>query len=299
MPVQEDMKGMRLLARKQNNVNPEISPKNSLNELTGREWIQATCSVMYQRGLGADHRDTKYEIQHPAPFSFQDAGRLVRFFTKQNEKVLDPFSGVASTLKACVLLNRRGVGIELNEKWVRLGRERLRAETPCPDGQKVVMGDSRRIMKTMAGESFDYVITSPPYWNILSKDTHENKRKGRRTEGLDTSYGKSCDDLGNISDYSEFLHELSACFSECYRVLRDGRYATLIVSDFRDGAELVPFHSHVTDMCRGIGFALQGIGVLVQQSKRLYPYGYPYVYVPNIHHQYVLTFRKPNREAHR
>ena len=148
-----------------------------------------------------------------------------------------------------MLLNRRGVGIELNEKWVRLGRERLRAETPCPDGQKVVMGDSRRIMKTMAGESFDYVITSPPYWNILSKDTHENKRKGRRTEGLDTSYGKSCDDLGNISDYSEFLHELSACFSECYRVLRDGRYATLIVSDFRDGARArafpQPCHGHV------------------------------------------------------
>ena len=65
MPVQEDMKGMRLLARKQNNVNPEISPKNSLNELTGREWIQATCSVMYQRGLGADPQG--HQVRNTAP----------------------------------------------------------------------------------------------------------------------------------------------------------------------------------------------------------------------------------------
>ena len=273
-------------------VETSVSPRNTLNELTGKEWIQETCSVLYQKGLGTGHKDTKYEIQHPAPFSFQDIGRLVRFFTKQNETVLDPFSGVASTLKACALLNRKGVGIEISKKWARLGKERLMAETFCRHRQKIIIGDSRKIMKAMADKSFDYVVTSPPYWNILAKKTSENKRKSRRARGLDTAYSVSRNDLGNIADYSEFLHELSMCFSECFRILQDGRYATIIVSDFRNGSELVPFHSHISDMCRRIGFTLQGIGVLVQQSKRLYPYGYPYAYVPNIHHQYILTFRK-------
>ena len=44
-----------------------------------------------KRDLGARHKDTKFELQHPAPFSFQDVGRLIRFFTKENEIVLDPF----------------------------------------------------------------------------------------------------------------------------------------------------------------------------------------------------------------
>ena len=218
-----------------------VSPKNTLNELTGKEWIQETCSVLYQRGLGTGHKDTKYEIQHPAPFSFQDVGRLVRFFTKQNETVLDPFSGVASTLKACALLNRRGVGIEISKKWARLGMERLMAETPSYHRQRIIVGDSKKIMKTMADKSFDYVVTSPPYWNILTKKTSENKRKIRRAKRLDTTYGESRNDLGNIADYSEFLHELSMYFSECSRILQDGRYATIIVSDFRNGSELVPF----------------------------------------------------------
>jgi len=269
-----------------------ISSKNTLNELTGREWIQETCSVLYQRGLGAECKETKYEVQHPAPFSFQDVGRLIRFFTKKNDLVLDPFSGVASTLKACAVSNRKGVGVELSKRWAKLGGKRLKEEVGNSHKQKILVGDSRKVLKRLKSNSFAYVVTSPPYWNILAKNTSENKRRNRSRRGLETKYSTSKDDLGNISDYSAFLHGLSECFSECLRVLQNGKYATIIVSDFRHGSRLVPFHSDVSEMCTRIGFTLQGIGVLVQQNKRLYPYGYPHAYVPNIHHQYLLTFRK-------
>ena len=270
----------------------KVSPKNQLNDLTGKEWIQETCSVFYQRGLGINHKETKYEIQHPAPFSFQDVGRLVRFFTKQNELVLDPFCGVASTLKACVIENRKGIGIELSEKWAKLGSKRLMRETSNTKKQKIIIGDSRFVLKDIRSNSVSYIVTSPPYWRILTKKTHEKKRKDRSTKGFDTNYGFSKNDLGNIPDYQEFLNELSICFKECIRILQEKRYATIIVSDFRHHSELVPFHSHIIDICTKIGFTLQGIGILVQNNKKLYPYGYPYAYVPNIHHQYVLTFRK-------
>jgi hypothetical protein len=41
-----------------------------------------------------------------------------------------------------------------------------------------------------------------------------------------------------------------------------------------------------------VGFSLEGITILVQDSKNLYPYGMPYAFVSNIHHQYILIFRK-------
>lgn len=158
--------------------------------------------------------------------------------------------------------------------------------------QKILEGDSRELLKNFSTDSISYVVTSPPYWSILAKKTAENKRKERIEDGLETKYSDSKNDLGNISKYSDFLDELSVCFEECYRVLQNKRYTTIIVSDFRHKSELVPFHSHVVDLCTKIGFTLQGIGILVQRNKKLYPYGYPYAYVPNIHHQYVLTFRK-------
>ena len=39
-------------------------------------------------------------------------------------------------------------------------------------------------------------------------------------------------------------------------------------------------------------FSLEGITILVQDSKNLYPYGIPFAFVSNIHHQYILVFRR-------
>lgn len=282
------------LVEKQDTIKTEskVSSKNVLNELTGREWIQETCSVFYQKGLGINHKETKYEKQHPAPFSFQDVGRLIRFFTKENEIVLDPFNGVSSTLKACAILNRRGIGIELSKKWYELGKLRLKEEVNNSSNQKIIQGDARLVLKDFVESSMDYIVTSPPYWNILRKQTAENKRKERSKNGLDTNYSNSENDLGNIKQYSDFLEQLSLCFKECFRILKNKKYISIIVSDFRHGSKLIPYHSHVTDSCNKIGFTLQGVSILVQRNKKLFPYGYPYAFVSNIHHQYILTFRK-------
>ena len=190
------------------------------------------------------------------------------------------------------MLKRKGIGIELSSRWVDLGKQRLQEEVSNSRNQKIIEGDSRIVLKNFKENSVSYVVTSPPYWNILAKQTAENKRKTRSEIGLETKYSTSNSDLGNIADYSQFLDELGLCFKECFRVLKNKRYASIIVSDFRHKSELFPFHSHVVDLCTKIGFTLQGIGILVQRNKKLYPYGYPYAYVPNIHHQYVLTFRK-------
>src|SRR3989344_5733299 len=86
---------------------------NGLNDLTAAEWIPETISVFVQKGLGAGSEEAKIERQHPAPYSFQDVARLIRFFTKKDDLILDPFCGVGSTLKACAINNRRGIGIEI------------------------------------------------------------------------------------------------------------------------------------------------------------------------------------------
>src|SRR5207249_3481372 len=38
---------------------------------------------------------------------------------------------------------------------------------------------------------------------------------------------------------------------------------------------------------------LQGVTILEQTHKTLLPYGYPFSYVPNVHHQYILILRRP------
>lgn len=274
--------------------NGVVDPRNKLNELTAKEWLPETISVWMQRGLGAKHPDTEIERQHPAPFSFTDVSRLVRFFTKPGEVVLDPFVGIGSTLKACALENRSGIGIELNPKYAELARERIQKEVvglfSDPNGQSVIEGDARRVMTELPEDSIDFIVTSPPYWNILHKQDHK-ARQERVANNLDTRYSDDPRDLGNIESYEAFLAEVASILGEGGRILKPKKYMAVVVSDFRDKSKFVMFHAHLADALLPFGLELRGLKVLYQRHKRVFPYGYPYAYVPNIHHQYILILQ--------
>lgn len=276
-----------------------IDPRNKLNDLNGKAWIPETKSFFFQKGLGSKHPHAQIEKQHPAPFSYQDIERLVKFFTKKGDKVLDPFSGVGSTIKACAISGRIGVGIELSEHWHKLAIERV--ETEVGEGESknhiFINGDSIKALDDIEENSIDFIVTSPPYWSILNKKI-DHKTKNRAKNNLKTNYSDNENDLGNIEKYDDFLNTLvDNVIVKSGRVLKEKKYMCLIVSDFRNKSEYISFHSDLIQRINNIEIgenklSLQGVKVLIQNHKSLLPYGYPFAYVENIHHQYILIFRK-------
>jgi DNA modification methylase len=277
-----------------------VDPRNQLNDLTAKEWISETVSVWRQKGLGAGHPDAQIERQHPAPFSFTDISRMIRFFSKSGQTVLDPFVGIGSTLKAAALEGRSGIGVELNPHFAELSRRRLAEEMKGGllelSKQVVIEGDARVILPTLPDASVDFVVTSPPYWNILHKVDHKVKQE-RESKDLSTRYSEDDPrDLGNITDYQTFLKELVCIFDECSRILRPNKYLCAVVGDFREKGRYLMFHADLAAACEEIGFVLKGITILYQPHKRVFPYGYPAAYVPNLHHQYVLVLRNERKQ---
>jgi len=262
-------------------------PRNKLNNLTNREWMMETKSVWFSRPPQRD----ELKAQHPATFAESDIVRLIEFFTKPGEMVLDPFLGSGSTLVACAQSQRRGVGIELIGHWAEIARQRIGAEESKPE-QRVLVGDSRELLGDMEPESVDFVVTSPPYWSILLKDWDHKVKAERKSKGLQTRYSDEPGDLGNTESYDDFLAELGKVFEQCGRALRSRRYMCVVVSDFRHGSKFIAYHADVSRVVESSGFSLEGITILVQDSKNLYPYGIPFAFVSNIHHQYILVFRK-------
>ena len=61
------------------NITNAIDPRNKLNNLSGKEWIQLSKSFWYQKGLGYTNEYTEIEKLHPAPFSYQDIIKLINF----------------------------------------------------------------------------------------------------------------------------------------------------------------------------------------------------------------------------
>lgn len=273
----------------------------SLNDLSAKEWVRRTKSVWIDNKTLKNFTTVEKAIEagimatsikkrdplkklHPATFAEEDIEKLIEFFTKKGDIVLDPFLGSGSTALACVRTNRKCIGIELYSEWVELAKQRLGLfSQEC----EIYQGDALDILKKLPSQSVDFVITSPPYWGILSKEDHKT-RKERLSKNLKKDYGNDERDLSLIKEYDVFLAKLKDIFIETYRILKQKRYICVIVSDFRHEKRYYMFHSHIAEILEDIGFILHGLIIIVQDNKRLYPYGYPHVFVPNICNQFAV-----------
>lgn len=264
--------------------------RNTLNDLTGKEWLLLTKSFWETESSILD----KAAYKHPAPFMVEDVKKLISMFTKRGMTVLDPFVGSGTTLIAAGILGRIGIGIDLNSDYYELYSERI--STIDDDFQnQYLVGDSTELLDEVG--DVDYIITSPPYHNILrntSKGTRNNTGKNYRMsarDGIDY-YSDMPNDLGNFEEYDDFLQALKNIMKKAYEHLREKKYATIIISDFTVNKREVCVQADIVRIMQDIGFEFVGTTVLLQPVKPLYPFGYPYAYKINHHHQNIINFRK-------
>ncbi|MDR1367842.1 MAG: site-specific DNA-methyltransferase [Candidatus Accumulibacter sp.] len=62
---------------------------------------------------------------HPCQYPVELAERCVLAFTNENDVVLDPYAGVASSLIAAIMHNRTAMGVDRCREYIDTGRERL------------------------------------------------------------------------------------------------------------------------------------------------------------------------------
>lgn len=62
---------------------------------------------------------------HPATFHIDLPTRCILASTKENDIILDPYSGTATTCLSAKQNNRRFLGFEVSEEYMVLGNERL------------------------------------------------------------------------------------------------------------------------------------------------------------------------------
>jgi len=267
--------------------------RNTLNDLTGREWIKFTKSwFICDSRRYLKNKDTAL---HPARYPEEMVSEFVGFFTKPGDWVLDPFCGSGATLVSCQETGRNGVGIELSSGYAQVARQRLLA-LQFDTENRVLEGDARDASALLASDGpaqFDFVMTSPPYFDMLRKSRGgvESAAKKRAKAGLDTHYSDDRRDLGNITDYEEFVEELGSVFDGFAPLLKAGRYLVVVIQNLRDtDGEVRPL---AWDLARRMSrtYSFQGERIWCQNSKPLGIWGYPTVFVPNVHHHYCLIFR--------
>jgi site-specific DNA-methyltransferase (adenine-specific) len=76
-------------------------------------------------GANKNRKPRKTKNDHPTVKPIQLMSYLVNLSSSENEVVLDPFMGSGTTGIACVLNNREFIGIDLDERYVSISKDRI------------------------------------------------------------------------------------------------------------------------------------------------------------------------------
>jgi len=259
------------------------------NSLDGKTWARCSISVW------SDIRKSKEELKlkHPALFPAQLVERIIECFLPPDGKtVLDPFCGLGSTVVAARNLGKTGIGLDINPEYVSaaqarleqlVGQERAPAQ-PC----RVIEANAIEVLNHVDEESVDLVVTSPPYWDVLTRRRSADRKAVR-------NYGDSSDDLGRIADYDEFLAALGRVFAEVLLALKPDAYCVVIVMDVRKRNQFYPLHSDLAAAMQAAGYLWDDLIIWDrrQEYNNFRPLGYPAVFRINKAHEYILIFQKP------
>ena len=226
------------------------SDKSNLERLKNKGYSLAKINRIFNkiRLSGASCRGKKGGLSRFP----QNIGRtLIRFYSEPGETVFDPFAGHNSRMELVHEIRRNYIGYDVSKEFMKANyiiKEMIlgnRGQRKLIDDNKCFIElkekDSRYV--DLPNESMDFIITSPPYYDL-------------------EWYGDEEEQLGKAKTYEEFLDELLKVTRECCRVLKKGKFCVFFVNDFRTNRKFYTFHSDTIDLFKKAGFFLWDIAIV-------------------------------------
>lgn len=271
---------------------------NSLNNLSGGDWLNFTTSVFstFYATKGKDSYAHEIRKIHPSPKPPQLMKAIIEFFTKENELVFDYFMGVGGSLLGAGLSGRKAIGIDLNKKYIDAYKKAANEigvdifPTMCGDCLEI-LNNKDKMQLLLNDEKISLVLIDPPYANMMSK---------KKTGGDISIYGNTATPFTN--DERDFGNIIRDDFYDCLKksielvlpYVKKRGYIIVFIKDLQPEKKNVNLlHSDIIVKLNEISMLnYKGLRIWVDKSAKLFPYGYPFSFVANQIHQYILIFKK-------
>lgn len=200
---------------------------------------------------------------------------IILRYSEEGDIVLDQFLGSGTTLIETALLNRRGMGVDINPIAIDISIKRIRHST-VQTNTVIKKGDACNIY-FIKNDSVDLICTHPPYANIVH-------------------YSKNIDgDLSNL-DIDKFLEKMQFVAAESFRVLKQNKYCAILMGDTRRKKHIIPLGFYVMQVFLSSGFILKEIIIKKQHNCTSTSLWYKRSIDQNfllLAHEYLFVFRKP------
>ncbi|KAG0380566.1 hypothetical protein BGX24_007253 [Mortierella sp. AD032] len=218
----------------------------------------------------------------------QTVRRAVTKFTNPNDKILSNFLGRGTDAIECFLLGRCCTAVDINPAAITLSIRNCSFAIPQDGSIKaehrptILQGDSRRLTGPLfESETFDHVLSHPPYKDCVAYSTH--------IDG----------DLSRFGNSLEFQREMRSVVRETHRLLKMGRRCTLGIGDNREHCFYIPVSFQLIRQYINEGFELEELIVKRQRYCAMFGLG-TYLCVQFdflcFTHEFIATLRKVPKE---
>jgi len=203
------------------------------------------------------------------------AENIINFWSDKEDIILDPFSG-RTRAYISMLKDRNYFGFEISKDVFDKTKEILDA-IPSKYRPFIYNDDSFNIDNYQIPK-VDFIFTCPPYWKL---------------EKYESCPGQ----LSDIKKYEDFLERYKQIMKKSLSYLKDGKYAALVVGDFRLRKKYYTFHIDTIKMMEELGMKLHDL-VVIQSvtfdiANKRFGMFKNYKFTAKVH-EYLLVFKKEN-----
>lgn len=173
---------------------------------------------------------------------------LILRYSEEWDLLLDPMIWGWTTAVECKLLNRDLVAYDINPESLEITKSALDFEHKSKSKIKLELNDAR-VLKSIKNNSIDFVLTHPPYADIIKYSEWQ----------ID-------EDISNIRDIDKFCDEIELVAKECFRVLKKWKYCAILIWDTRRNKMYQPMAFKVMERFIKSWFELKEDIVKVQHN---------------------------------
>ena len=140
-----------------------------------------------------------------------------KWFSKENDRIIDPFAGGSVRGLIAGMLKRNYTGIDLSEKQIEANKQQYEEISKKYTGiiePNWITGDSLNC-KELANDQYNLLFTCPPYYDL---EVYSNKEN----------------DLSNKKTYGEFIKVYSQIIKNACGMLEDNSFAVIVVGNMRN-----------------------------------------------------------------
>jgi DNA modification methylase len=228
------------------------------NDLDIDNWKELDIDVNSLWLINERDKSGRHKNVYHGNFVPQIPNQLIRRFTKENEVVLDIFMGSGTTLYECEKLQRKFIGLDINEEIVNYVKLQMQDSIfknycieNCDVTNKIITPETiRRSLNSLNQEEVNFIIMHPPYLDIIKFTKFEN-------------------DLSHIGDLNTFIKSFKKVCFNTLPFLHKERYFAVICGDVYKGGEVIPLSFYLMDSIkRNFNVKLKGIIVKNIEGNR-------------------------------